>query len=64
MDGPKVMFKFLWKHTKPYSGTLGFITLAHVTASAFITYFEMRNNLVLRRKIMEIEDTIDSNGEK
>ncbi|XP_049868091.1 uncharacterized protein LOC126368229 [Pectinophora gossypiella] len=57
-EGPKVMFQFLRKMTKPLSGTLAFLTVTHFVASSVLTYFEMRNNFAVRRKMIEIENRI------
>ncbi|CAH2107976.1 unnamed protein product [Euphydryas editha] len=54
-EGPKVMFGFLKKHTKPFTGTLGYIALIQLAASAFITYSEMKNTLSIRHKMLEME---------
>nr|XP_026488525.1 uncharacterized protein LOC113395143 [Vanessa tameamea] len=58
-EGPKVMFGFLKKHTKPFTGTLGYIALIQLAASAIITYFEMKNTFTLRHKIVEIENKME-----
>ncbi|CAH0714137.1 unnamed protein product, partial [Brenthis ino] len=62
-EGPKVMFQFMRKHTRSFTGTLGFIVLAQLTASAAITYFEIRNNIVIRHKMMELEKSLENKGE-
>lgn len=51
------------KHTRSFTGTLGFIALAQLTASAAVTYYEMRNNIVIRHKMMELEKSLESQGE-
>ncbi|CAB3223985.1 unnamed protein product [Arctia plantaginis] len=55
VHGPRVMFKFLRKITKPFIGTLTFLAVSQLFISSALTYFEMRNIYLLRMKIMEIE---------
>ncbi|KAI5632366.1 hypothetical protein NE865_14124 [Phthorimaea operculella] len=57
-DGPKVMFNFLRKITRPFNGTLAYLTAFQVAAVSFLTYYEMKNNVVLRTKLMEIENKL------
>ncbi|XP_072938518.1 uncharacterized protein [Epargyreus clarus] len=54
-EGPKVMLKFLTKHTKPFTGTLIYMAAIQVAASSILTYFEMRNSFKLRHELLEIE---------
>lgn len=55
-EGPKKMLKFLQKITKPFNGTLAVIAVAQFLGSSFVTYFEMRNNLSLRKKMLAVEE--------
>ncbi|XP_075974176.1 transmembrane protein 126 [Anticarsia gemmatalis] len=60
-ENPRIMFNFLRKITRPYTGTLTFMVLGQVAASSILTYFEMKNNFKLRGKIMEIEAKLIAN---
>lgn len=57
-EGLKVMFQFVWKLTKPLTGTLTTISIIQVAASSIITYFEMKNNINFRNKLIETENTV------
>ncbi|CAH4037644.1 uncharacterized protein LOC123720097 [Pieris brassicae] len=57
-QGPKVMFKFVQKLTKPLTGTLTTLSLIQVAASSIITYFEFKNNIVFRNKLVDLERKI------
>ncbi|CAH2236706.1 uncharacterized protein LOC120627751 [Pararge aegeria] len=57
--GPKEMFKFLRGHTKSFTGTLAYIAILQLAASAVVTYFEMRHNIKLRNKLAEMERKLD-----
>ncbi|XP_023940581.2 uncharacterized protein LOC112047639 [Bicyclus anynana] len=59
-EGPMVMFKFLRSHTKPFTGTLTYLVALQMAASAIVTYYEMRNNITLKHKLIEIEKKMDS----
>ncbi|XP_045447614.1 uncharacterized protein LOC123655916 [Melitaea cinxia] len=63
-EGPKVMLGFLKKHTKSFTGTLSYIALIQMAASAFITYFEMKNTLSLRHKMLEMEKEYEKEKQK
>ncbi|XP_028167878.1 uncharacterized protein LOC114358183 [Ostrinia furnacalis] len=54
-EGPKVVLQFVRKLTRPFTATLTFLAVAQVVASSVITYYEMKNNITLKRKVMEIE---------
>ncbi|CAG9578131.1 unnamed protein product [Danaus chrysippus] len=59
-DGPKVMFNFLRKHTtKSLTGPLAYLAVLQLAASATVTYYEMKNNLSLKRKLRAIEKKLD-----
>lgn len=60
MEGPKVIFKFVRKMTRPFTGTLTFLTVLQVVASSVVTYFEMKNNITLKRKVIEIENQLEA----
>ncbi|KAJ2949927.1 hypothetical protein O0L34_g11249 [Tuta absoluta] len=57
-EGPKGMFNFLRKITRPFNSTLAYLTAFHVFAVSVLTYFEMKNNIVLRSKLVEIENKL------
>ncbi|CAH2075955.1 unnamed protein product, partial [Iphiclides podalirius] len=57
-EGPKVLFNFLKGHTKPFTGSLAYMVPLQLAASSILTYFEMRNNITLKRKLAEIEQNI------
>ncbi|KOB75713.1 Uncharacterized protein OBRU01_07022 [Operophtera brumata] len=57
-EGPKKMFKFLQKITKPFNGSLAVIMVAQFIASSAVTYFEMKNNFSLRNKMLAIEEKV------
>ncbi|XP_038214414.1 uncharacterized protein LOC119834180 [Zerene cesonia] len=59
-EGPKVLFKFLRTITKPLTGTLTTLTLVQVVASSIITYFEMKNSIILRNKLIAIEQKLSA----
>lgn len=54
-EGPRKMFKFLRKITRPFNGTLAVIAFTQFFSSSLVTYFEMRNNFSLRNKMLAIE---------
>lgn len=54
-EGPKVTFQFLRKMTKPLTGTLTFLLLGQLAASSVLTYFEMKSQLTIKKKMMAIE---------
>ncbi|CAK1549262.1 unnamed protein product [Leptosia nina] len=56
--GPKVLFEFVRKLTKPFSGALTTLSLIQVAASSVVTYFELKNNIVFRNKLIDIEQKI------
>lgn len=58
------MFGFLKKHTKSFTGTLGYIALIQMAASAFITYYEMKNTISLRHKMLEMEKQYEQEKQK
>ncbi|XP_045494635.1 uncharacterized protein LOC123693527 [Colias croceus] len=58
IKGPKVLFKFLRTITKPLTGTLTALATIQIIASSIVTYFEMKNSIVLRNKVMEIEQKL------
>lgn len=49
------MFKFLRKLTKPLSGTITTLSLIQVAASSIITYYELKNNIAFRNKLVNLE---------
>lgn len=57
-EGPKKMLKFLQKITKPFNGPLTVIMVAQFVASSAVTYFEMKNNFILRKKMLAIEQKL------
>ncbi|XP_004924720.1 uncharacterized protein LOC114248754 [Bombyx mandarina] len=57
-EGPRVIFKFLSKITKPFMGTIATIAVLQFVTSNVITYFEMKNNFTIRKKISAIEKKI------
>ncbi|KAJ0175410.1 hypothetical protein K1T71_008569 [Dendrolimus kikuchii] len=63
MEGPKVMFNFVRRLTRPYSRSLATLGAFQLVASSVLTYYEMRNNLTIRKKLMEIEEKV-TNEEK
>lgn len=55
LEGPKVIFNFLRKMTKPFTGTIAYLSVFQIIASSVITYFETRNYISMRKKMVEIE---------
>lgn len=62
-EGPKVLFKFLRGHTKPFTGTLTYMVALQLAASSILTYFEMKNNITVKQKIAEIEKNLTQNND-
>lgn len=58
MEGPKVVFQFIRKITRPLTGTLTALAALQFIASSAVTYFEMKNNFAMRKKMMEIEEKL------
>ncbi|XP_063621945.1 uncharacterized protein LOC134794158 [Cydia splendana] len=58
IEGPKVMFEFLAKLTKPFYSTLVYMGAFQLVMSSVLTYFEMRNHITVRLKILEIEEKV------
>ncbi|KAJ8731009.1 hypothetical protein PYW08_002422 [Mythimna loreyi] len=58
-EGPKVIFNFVRKLTRPFNNTLTIMVVGQVLASSIFTYYEMTNNLTLRGKLMEIEANLE-----
>ncbi|XP_026732778.1 uncharacterized protein LOC113497427 [Trichoplusia ni] len=53
--GPRTIFQFVRKLTRPYNNTLTVMAVAQLVTSSVLTYYEMRNNITLRIKMMDIE---------
>ncbi|XP_050669816.1 uncharacterized protein LOC126968748 [Leptidea sinapis] len=52
---PKALLQLVRKMTRPFTGTLAVISIIQVVASSIITYFEVKNSLILHEKMLEIE---------
>ncbi|KAH9632800.1 hypothetical protein HF086_012625 [Spodoptera exigua] len=62
-EGPKVMFNFLRKITRPYNHQLTYMLIIQAIASSIFTYYEMTNNLTIRSKMMEIEAKLEEKNQ-
>ncbi|XP_068632822.1 transmembrane protein 126A [Battus philenor] len=62
-DGAKVIFKFLKSKTVSFTGTLTSMVAIQMVASSILTYYEMKNNISLKSKLMEIEKKVISEHE-
>ncbi|KAJ8721711.1 hypothetical protein PYW07_002486 [Mythimna separata] len=58
-EGPKVVFNFVRKLTRPFNNTLTIMVIGQVIASSIFTYYEMTNNLTIRGKLMAIEAKVE-----
>ncbi|XP_059051427.1 uncharacterized protein LOC131846196 [Achroia grisella] len=58
-DGVTGLFQFLKKITKRFHSTLAFLTVMQLVSSSVVTYFEIRNNVTFRRKLLEIEKELE-----
>ena len=63
-EGPKVVFNFLRKMTRPFNNTLTVMLIGQVVASSIFTYYEMTNNLTIRGKIQAIEARLEKEKER
>ncbi|KAI8422176.1 hypothetical protein MSG28_006084 [Choristoneura fumiferana] len=57
-EGPKVVFGFLSKLTKPLHTTLVYMGAFQLVLSSVLTYFEMKNHISMSRKIEAIESKV------
>ncbi|XP_026315832.1 uncharacterized protein LOC113227168 [Hyposmocoma kahamanoa] len=58
VEGPKVVFQFLRKITRPLTASLTALTALQFIASSAVTYFEMKNNFTMRKKMVEMENKL------
>lgn len=57
-EKPKELFKFLYQVAKPLRSTLVFFGVFQFVASSALTYYEIKNHLTVRRKVLELENRI------
>nr|XP_053612524.1 uncharacterized protein LOC128676441 isoform X2 [Plodia interpunctella] len=57
-DGPKKVFQLVRNITRPFYGTVVTLSVCQFIASSLVTFFELKNNFALRKKLIELENQL------